>query len=140
MDVIQVAEVGMLLLGVYFGYNIFTGYITIKTSKELFERNKILLYLSLIGVLGYILSFEVYWFSDFYERHKYFDIFIKIVLGIFSLINQMFVYDMDEEEFNIKKRKGEVSGPYFNDGKIGFKVVNRLLLLYIVYKIFNRNE
>ena len=104
MDVIQVAEVGMLLLGVYFGYNIFTGYITIKTSNELFERNKILLYLSLIGVLGYILSFEVYWLSDFYERHKYFDIFIKIVLGIFSLINQMFVYDMDEEEFNIKKR------------------------------------
>ena len=140
MDLIAVAEVGMLLLGVYFGYNIFVGYTTIKTSREIYENNKILLFLSLIGVLGFILSFQVYWLSEFYEKHKYFDIFIKIVLSIFSLINQMFLYDMDEEEFNAKKRKGEVSGPYFRESKLKFQVVNRLLLLYIAYKIFNRNN
>ena len=140
MDIIEVAEIGMLLLGVYYGYTIFSGYTMIKSSHELFRRNRILLFLALTGVILFVLSFQVYWFTTFYERHKILDIFIKIILGIFSLINQMFVYEMEEEEYNLRKRKGEDLSPYMNDGKLGFKLVNRLLLLYIVYKFFNRNE
>ena len=140
MDIIEVAEIGMLLLGVYYGYTIFSGYTMIKSSQELFRRNRVLLFLALAGVILFGLSFQVYWFTSFYERHKILDIFIKIILGIFSLINQMFVYDMEEEEYNLRRRKGEDLPPYMNDGKLGFQVVNRLLLLYIVYKFFNRNE
>ena len=140
MDIIEVAEIGMLLLGVYYGYTIFSGYTMIKSSQELFRRNRILLFLALTGVILFDLSFQVYWFTSFYERHKILDIFIKIILGIFSLINQMFVYDMEEEEYNLRRRKGEDLPPYMNDGKLRFKIVNRLLLLYIVYKFFNRNE
>ena len=140
MDLIEVAEIGMLLLGIYYGYTIFNGYTMIKSSQELFNRNRILLLLALTGVILFGLSFQVYWFTTFYERHKILDIFIKIILGIFSIINQMFVYEMEEEEYNLRKRKGEDLPPYMNDGKLGFKVVNRLLLLYIVYKFFNRNE
>ena len=140
MDIVEVAEIGMLLLGVYYGYTIFSGYTMIKSSQELFRRNRILLFLALAGVILFGLSFQVYWFTTFYERHKILDIFIKIILGIFSLINQMFVYDMEEEEYNLRRRKGEDLPPYMNDGKLRFQVVNRLLLLYIVYKFFNRNE
>ena len=140
MDIIEVAEIGMLLLGVYYGFTIFSGYTMIKSSQELFRRNRILLFLALTGVILFVLSFQVYWFTTFYERHKILDIFIKIILGIFSLINQMFVYDMEEEEYNLRRRKGEDLPPYMNDGKLRFKLVNRLLLLYIVYKFFNRNE
>ena len=140
MDIIEVAEIGLLLLGIYYGYSIFNGYTMIKYSQDLFNRNRILLFLALSGVILFGLSFQVYWFTSFYERHKILDIFIKIILGIFSLINQMFFYEMEEEEYNLRKRKGEDLSPYMNDGKLGFKLVNRLLFLYIVYKFFNRNE
>ena len=140
MDIIEVAEIGMMLLGVYYGYTIFSGYTMIKSSQELFRRNRILLFLAFAGVILFGLSFQVYWFTTFYERHKILDIFIKIILDIFSLINQMFVYDMEEEEYNLRRRRGEDLPPHMNDGKLRFKIVNRLLLLYIVYKFFNRNE
>ena len=138
MDLILIAEFGMLLLGMYYGYNIFNGYNMIKCSRTLFNRNKIVLMLALVGVAGFLLSFQVYWFTSFYENHKYLDIFIKIVLGIFSLINQMFAYDMEEEEFNLKNKKGK-NKMYMTEEKLHFKLINRLLLLYIVYKFFNRN-
>ena len=139
MDLIEVAEIGMVLLGLYYGYTIFKGYTMIKSSRELFNRNRILLFLALSGVILFGLSFQVYWFTSFYERHKILDIFIKIILAIFNLINQMFVYEMEEEEYNLRRRKEDLP-PYMNDGKLGYKVINRLLLLYIVYKFFNRNE
>ena len=138
MDLILIAEFGMLLLGMYYGYNIFNGYNMIKCSRTLFNRNRIVMMLALVGVVGFLLSFQVYWFTSFYENHKYLDIFIKIVLGIFSLINQMFAYDMEEEEFNLKNKKGKKK-MYMTEEKLHFKLINRLLLLYIVYKIFNRN-
>ena len=138
MDLILIAEFGMLLLGMYYGYKIFNGYTMIKSSRSLFNRNKIVLILALIGVFGFLVSFQVYWFTSFYERHKYLDIFLKVVLGIFSLINQMFAYDMEEEEFNLKHKKSKQM--YMTEEKLHFKLINRLLLLYIVYKIFNRNN
>ena len=139
MDLILIAEFGMLLLGMYYGYNIFNGYTMIKSSRALFNRNKIVLRLALIGVIGFLLSFQVYWFTSFYENHRYIDLFIKVVLSIFSLINQMFAYDMEEEEFNMKNKKGK-KGMYMTEEKLKFKLINRLLLLYIVYKFFNRNN
>ena len=140
MDIVEVAEIGMLLLGIYYGYNIFTGYTMIKSSKALIDRNKFVLCLALISVIGFLLSFHIYWFTSFYERHKHLEIFLKIILFIFSLFNQMFAYDMDEERFNLKKRKAREKSIYMTEEKLGFKVINRLLLLYIVYKIFNRNN
>ena len=140
MDVVTIAEVGILLLGVYYLYFIYTGYYsTIKKSKNFYQKIKTLLRLALLGALALILSFQVYWFTSFYERHKYFEIFLKVVLGIFSLINQMFIYDYEEEQYFMNKKRND-NIPYMNEGKIGFKVINRLFLLYLVYKIFNRNE
>ena len=140
MDLIFIAEFGMLLLGMYYGYGIFNGYNMIKSSRTLFNRNKLVLILALIGVVGFLLSFQVYWFTSFYDSHKYLDIFIKVVLSIFSLINQMFAYDMEEEEFNMRQKKGKKKQMYMTEEKLKFKLINRLLLLYIVYKIFNRNN
>ena len=57
MDIIEVAEIGMLLLGIYYGYAIFNGYTMIKSSRELFNRNRILLFLALSGVILFGLSF-----------------------------------------------------------------------------------
>ena len=139
MDFVAIAEVGILLLGVYYGFFIYSRYFsTIRKSPEMYNKLKTMLRLALVGAICIILSFQVYYFTTFYERHKILDIFIKIFLGICSIINQMFMYDYEEEEFRMKN-KGRSGRPYISEGKLGMKVINRLFLLYLVYKFFNRN-
>ena len=104
------------------------------------ENNRVFLFLSLSGIVLNISSFEVYWFTSFYERHKYLDILIKIILFIFSIINQIFIYEMEDEEFQAKKKKDDIYCSNSNEGKIGYKIVNGLLILNILHKILYLNE
>ena len=141
MELIDIIEYCILLFGIYYIYDISTSYLSIKSRREFYKKYKILFFLSILGDIGTILSFQIFWITNFYNKHRYIEIFIKIALAIFSIINQFLVYELDEEKFNMNKRRNGESGSYnIGDGKLGFKLINRLYLLIIVYKFFNRNE
>ena len=141
MELIDIIEYCILLFGIYYIYDISTSYLSIKSRREFYKKYKILFFLAILGDIGTILSFQIFWITNFYNKHRYIEIFIKIALAIFSIINQFLVYELDEEKFNMNKRRnGERVTYNIGDGKLGFKLINRLYLLIIVYKFFNRNE
>ena len=139
MDLIELSEISMLILSIFYGYQIFT------KPYKLYKKDSVLLFLSLSSIVLNVSSFQVYWFTSLYERHKYLDIFIKIILFIFSIINQIFLNEMEEEEYQMKmeKKKDDFYDSYTNsidEGNIGFKLVNGLLILNILYKVMCLNE
>ena len=126
MDLIELSEISMLILSIFYGYQIFT------KPYKLYKKDSVLLFLSLSSIVLNVSSFQVYWFTSLYERHKYLDIFIKIILFIFSIITQIFLNEMEEEEYQMKmeKKKDDFYDSYTNnidEGNIGFKLVNGLL-------------
>ena len=139
MDLIELSEISMLILSIFYGYQIFT------KPYKLYKKDSVLLFLSLSSIVLNVSSFQVYWFTSLYERHKYLDIFIKIILFIFSIINQIFLNEMEEDEYQMKmeKKKDDFYDSYTNsidEGNIGFKLVNGLLILNILYKVMCLNE
>ena len=143
MALVTITEICILFISVYYIYYICTNYSIIKSSKVLYEEyNKSFLY-SLLGAFGIIISFQVYYFTDFYERHPYIEIIIKIILGIFSIINQMLISDLEKEKQKIKKKKND-NDDIFNYNKskknTGFKLINRLYLLNIVFKFMYKKK
>ena len=141
MELIDIIEYCILIFGLYYLYNISTSYLSIKSRREFYNKYRILFFLAIVGDIGTILSFQVFWLTSYFNSHRIIEIFIKIALAIFSMINQFLVYELEEEQFNMNKRKNRESGEYnIGDGKLGFKIINRLFLLIILYKFFNRNE
>ena len=141
MELIDIIEYCILIFGLYYLYNISTSYLSIKSRREFYNKYRILFFLAIVGDIGTILSFQVFWLTSYFNSHRIIEIFIKIALAIFSMINQFLVYELEEEQFNMKKRRNRESGEYnIGDGKLGFKIINRLFLLIILYKFFNRNE
>ena len=141
MELIAIVEASIFFLGIYYLYYFFSSYSTIKGSKKFFRDYKYLVFFSLLGSTGMVLSFQTYCLTTFYIRHTYIEIFIKIALGILSLINQLTILMIDEEAYNIKHRrhKGRLGGYIENTDRLIFQVTNKLFLLDIVYKFFNRN-
>ena len=141
MELIDVIEYCILLNGIYYIYDISTNYLAIKSKSDFLSKYRILFVLAFLGDVLMILNFQTFWLTSFYENHRYFEIFAKIALFILSMINQFLVYELDEEK---NKMKGKNANPYDtyykSDGKLSFKIVNRLYLLIIVYKFFNRNS
>lgn len=141
MELIDIIEYCILFSGLYYLYNISTSYLSLKSRREFYKKYKILFFLAILGDIGMISTFQIFWLTSYFNRHRILEIFIKIALGIFSIMNQFLVYELEEETFNMNKRRNRESGEYnIGDGKIGFKVINRLYLLIILYKFFNRNE
>jgi len=141
MELIDIIEYCILIFGLYYLYNISTSYLSIKSRREFYNKYRILFFLAIVGDIGTILSFQVFWLTSYFNSHRIIEIFIKIALAIFSMINQFLVYELEEEQFNMNKRRNRESGEYnIGDGKLGFKIINRLFLLIILYKFFNRNE
>ena len=141
MELIDIIEYYILIFGLYYLYNISTSYLSIKSRREFYNKYRILFFLAIVGDIGTILSFQVFWLTSYFNSHRIIEIFIKIALAIFSMINQFLVYELEEEQFNMNKRRNRESGEYnIGDGKLGFKIINRLFLLIILYKFFNRNE
>ena len=141
MELIDIIEYCILIFGLYYLYNISTSYLSIKSRREFYNKYRILFFLAIVGDIGTILSFQVFWLTSYFNSHRIIEIFIKIALAIFSMINQFLVYELEEEQFNMNKRRNRESGEYnIGDGKLGFKIINRLFLLIIFYKFFNRNE
>ena len=141
MELIDIIEYCILIFGLYYLYNISTSYLSIKSRREFYNKYKILFFIAIVGDIGTILSFQVFWLTSYFNSHRIIEIFIKIALAIFSMINQFLVYELEEEQFNMNKRRNRESGEYnIGDGKLGFKIINRLFLLIILYKFFNRNE
>ena len=90
-----------------------------------------------------ISSFQVYWFTSFYDEHKYIAIFVKIILAIFSLFNQLLISDFEKENEKTKAKKKDDLEEILNkpmDKKLIFKLINRLFLLDIAVKIFGKNK
>ena len=136
-------ELFILVVGIYYLYYLMTNYSIIKSSPKLYNEYKNQFVYSLFGALGLILSFQVYYFTTFYEKHLYIEILVKIILGVFSIINQLLITDVNKVKNKIKKKKDE-DYYYLNSSKSnkywGFKIINRLYLLNIVFTIYNKKE
>ena len=76
-------ELFILVVGIYYLYYLMTNYSIIKSSPKLYNEYKNQFVYSLFGALGLILSFQVYYFTTFYEKHLYIEILVKIILGVF---------------------------------------------------------
>ncbi len=143
MALLAITELFILFVGIYYIYYLITNYSTIRNSPKLNDEYKSQFLYSLFGAIGIVLSFQVYWFTTFYQRHSFIEIVIKIILGIFSIVNQMLIYDLDKEKNKIKKKKKTDDYYYYSDKsekRWGFKLINRLYLLNIVFKLFYRNK
>ena len=143
MALLSITEFCILFVGIYYIYYLVTNYSTIKNSANLYDEYKNQFIYSLFGAIGLVLSFQIYWFTTFYERHSFIEIVIKIILGIFSIVNQMLIYDLEKEKNKIKKKKKDDDYLYYSDKsekRWGFKLINRLYLLNIVFKIYFRNK
>ena len=137
----SIIELIVLIVGVYYLYYLITNYSVIKSSPKLYDEYKSQFTYSLFGALGIILSFQVYYFTTFYEKHLYIGIIVKIILGIFSIVNQILITDIDKEKIKLKKKKDE-NYYYLNSSKSDrhsiFKRINRIYLLNIVFIIYNK--
>ena len=142
MELIDIIEYAILFFALYYLYYISTNYLSLKSRREFYKRYKILFFLAIAGDIGMILAFQIFWLTNYFDSHRYLEMFVKIVEAIFSIMNQFLVYELDEETYKMReRRKGRRGDDYsIGDGKLGFKVMNRLYLLIILYRFFNRNE
>lgn len=141
MELIDIIEYCILLSGIGYIYDISTYYLAIKSRSDFLSRYRILFAVAFLGDLLMFLNFQTFWLTSYFESHRYFEIFVKIALFIFSVINQFLVYELDEEKNKLKGKNANPYDTYYNsDGKLSFKIVNRLYLLIILYKFFNRNS
>ena len=143
MSLAAFTEFSLLGFSFYYLYRLITDYKYLKSSIPFYEDNKIFYRIAFVGVFCLILSFQVYWFTTFYKEHRYLAIFAKIILGIFSLFNQIFINEVEKEKEKTRKRKKEdkdideiLDRPM--DKKLIFKLINRLFILDIAIKIFGK--
>ena len=143
MFLVSLIEFCILVVGIYYLYYIITNCSTIKRSKKLYKEYKNQFFYAFFGGIGIILSFQVFWFTNFYENHPYIEITIKIILGIFSIINQILISDLEKEKKKDKKKKDDDYYDIIHNSSnknMGFKLINRLYLLNIVFKIFYKKK
>ena len=138
-------EICALGTSIYYLYKLITEFKHIKGDTKFYEDHKTMFIISFIGVICLIFSFQIYWFTDFYDEHKYISVLIKIILGVFSLFNQILISDIDEELYkdNSKKKKDDDYDELFNkptNKKMIFKLINRLYLLDIALKLFSKKN
>ena len=136
------AEVCIFCFAIYYLYRLIIDYKKITSSKVFYEENKIYYIISFIGAICLISSFQVYWFTSFYDDHKFIAIIIKIILAIFSVFNQILINEVEKENEKTRKKKKDDIDEILNkpmDKRLIFKLVNRLFLLDIAIKIFGRN-
>ena len=141
MSLAGFTELSILGFSFYYLYRLIVDYKYLKSSIPFYEENKIFYRMAFIGVFCLMLSFQVYWFTDFYKEHKYIAILAKIILGIFSIFNQIFINEVEKDKEKIKKRKKKDLEEILNppmDKKLLFKLINRLFLLDIAVKIFGK--
>ena len=141
MSLAGFTEISILGFSFYYLYRLIIDYRYLKSSIPFYEENKIFYRIAFIGVFCLILSFQVYWFTDFYKEHKKIAIFVKIVLGILSIFNQIFINEVEKEKEKTRKRKKQDIEEILNppmDKKLLFKLINRLFLLDIAIKIFGK--
>ena len=140
MALIELIEICVLCVAIYYLYYLISNYSTIKRKKKFYEKYKNQYLLSLLGAIGIIISFQVFWFTDYYEKHTSIEILIKIILGIFSIINQILITDIEKEKKKSKKKKDDDFNIFSESSNkhTGFKLINRLYLLNVVFKILYR--
>ena len=140
MSLIALIEICILCVAIYYLYYLIRNYSKIKRTKKLYEEYKNQFFLSLLGAIGLIISFQVFWLTDFYEKHSFIEILIKIILGIFSIINQILITDLEKDKKKSKKKKNDDFNIFSDSSNknTGFKLINRLYLLNIVFKCLYR--
>ncbi len=141
MDLVSIIEFLVLCVGVYYLYYLIMHHSTIKRTKELYDDYKTWFWYLLLGAIGIIVSFQVFWFTDFYNIHPYLEILIKIILGVFSVLNQMLIQDVEKAKKKAKKKKDDNYYMFHSSERNnGFKLINRLYLLNIVFKFLYRRK
>ena len=141
MNLVVLIEVSVLCVSIYYLYYLIRNYSTIKRTKELYEEYKTWFWYSFIGAIGIIISFQVFWYTDFYNNHPYLEVLIKKILGIFSLINQTLIHDVEKAKKKAKRKKNDDYNMFnTSDKNSGFKLINRLYLLNIVFKFLYKRK
>ena len=128
---------------VYYLYRLIVDYKNIKKDKKFYDEHKTNYIISFIGVICLMGSFQIFWFTEFYDVHRYIAIFIKIILLVFSLFNQVLISDVDEFLKNENKKKDDDFNEMLyqkSENKMIFKLINRLYLLDIALKLFSKRK
>ena len=136
-------EVSILIVGLYYLSFIIWNYWSIKKKPKKFKLLKKKFIYSFFGAIGIVLSFQVYFYTSFYEKHPVIEVIIKIILGGFSIVNQLLIDDIEKYQDKLKRKKKSDDFDIFQtktDRNWKFKLINRLYLLNIVFKPLYRRS
>ena len=143
MDVFDYTEFIFLLTGLYYIYFVVRNYRIMNNVPVLSGEFKTKFLYSFIGSVGILLSFQVYYFTSFYQNHPAIETLIKIVLGISSILTQMLITEFNGiKSKKIIGKKKDMDAPYLErrNKNWPFKIINRLYLLNLIFKPFIRRK
>ena len=138
MYLISIIEIFIFFVGIYYLYYLLMNYSVLKREKKFYDEYRNQFLYSLFGAISIIVSFQVFWFSNFYIQHTYIEIIVKIIITIFSFINQMLISEIEKQKRKLLRKKNDDINLYlkYSEKNTGFKLINRLILINIVFKAF----
>ena len=142
MNLISIIEIFIFFVGIYYLYYLLMNYSVLKREKDFYDEYRNQFLYSLFGAILIIASFQVFWFTNFYIQHTYIEIIVKIIITIFSFINQMLISEIEKQKRKLLRKKNDDINLYlkYSEKNTGFKLINRLMLLNIVFKAFYKKE
>ena len=142
MNLISIIEIFIFFVGIYYLYYLLMNYSVLKREKDFYDEYRNQFLYSLFGAILIIASFQVFWFTNFYIQHTYREIIVKIIITIFSFINQMLISEIEKQKRKLLRKKNDDINLYlkYSEKNTGFKLINRLMLLNIVFKAFYKKE
>ena len=143
MDIFDYSEFLFLFIGLYYIYFVLRNYRVMNNVSVLREKYKKKFLFTFIGAFGFLISFQVFYFTSFYKNHPAIEVIIKIILGIASIFSQMLISEYNQLKSNKRtKKKKDIDVSLFesrNKNKL-FQIINRLYLLNLIFKPFIRRK
>ena len=139
MDIFDYSEFLFLFIGLYYIYFVIRNYRVMNNVSVLREDYKKKFLFTFLGAIGFLLSFQVFYFTSFYKNHPVIEAIIKIILGIDSIFSQTLINEYNQLKSNKRtKKKKDTDVSLFesrNKNKF-FQIINRLYLLNLIFKPF----
>lgn len=139
MDIFDYSEFLFLFIGLYYIYFVIRNYRVMNNVSVLREEYKKKFLFTFLGAIGFLLSFQVFYFTSFYKNHPVIEAIIKIILGIDSIFSQTLINEYNQLKSNKRtKKKKDTDVSLFesrNKNKL-FQIINRLYLLNLIFKPF----
>ena len=139
MDIFDYSEFLFLFIGLYYIYFVIRNYRVMNNVSVLREEYKKKFLFTFLGAIGFLLSFQVFYFTSFYKNHPVIEVIIKIILGIDSIFSQTLINEYNQLKSNKRtKKKKDTDVSLFesrNKNKL-FQIINRLYLLNLIFKPF----